>query len=134
MSDLHDHIHCIVTLRSITPRDVALALGVPLIQERETPHTEIYRGEPSGVFKEVTLKLARNRPAWLVAWDYAPAQMPHETDLDLSRYGRLVNIDIDPDIPPEGTKSLVYHYMDFKLFIGFTAKSGRLRSAALHKD
>ena len=134
MIDIHRHIHSVANLGSITPQNIGGALAVSLHKEKETAYTEFFRGGPSGVFEHVVLKISRIKLSWLVSWDSSPELAPLEHQLDLSRYGRFVNMEINPRIPPEGTVSYIYDYMGFKLFIEFTNSSRRLRGVALHKD
>jgi hypothetical protein len=134
MSDIHQQILGIVGLGSVTPGDVASAIGVPLSKTKENPYTEFYEVCPVGLIEEATLKLSRTDLTWLVAWKYDANQMPREDELDLSRYGAIPKLALNPRIPPEGTFSYIYDYMGFKLFIQFTAIGKRLRGVALHKD
>ncbi len=134
MIDIHRHIHAIATLGTITPTSIGDALAVPLRKDKETRHTDIFRGGPSHDLARVTLKISRVKSSWLVSWDYASEHAPSEHQVDLTRYGRLVNMEINPHIPPEGTASYIYDHMGLKLFIEFTNSSRRLRGVALHKD
>ncbi len=133
MNDLHETIHRIVTLGSVTPEGIGRATGVSLSKKKENPSAVFYGGGPAGAIEDVHLALSKTDLTWHVAWTYDANRMPSEGDLDLGRYGARVTTNINPRIPPEGTFSHVYDYMGFRLFIQFNTRSRRLRGAALHK-
>lgn len=134
VTDFHRHLAAIVSLPAVCPQTVARVLNVALRKVSENPYWEFYQCGPHGPFSEVQFKLSRQGLAWLLAWTYEPSQAPREQDLDFTAYGLLQNLDLNPRIPPEGTEIRQYCYMGLKLFLEFTARSRRLRGAALHRD
>ena len=132
MIDLHQHILAVVSLPAISVAAVSRALNAPLRKLDENPYWEFYHCGRHGVFEQVHFNLSRDKPDWLLAWDYAPAQAPLEEDLNLAPYGALQKLDLAPRIPPEGVETQEYAYGGLQLFIQFTTRSRRLYGAALH--
>lgn len=54
-----------------------------------------------------------------------------ESDLDLDRWGEVVNIDVNPRIQPEGADAYSYSVEGVQVSFQFTHTSRRLRSIAL---
>ncbi len=99
---------------------------------QENPHWKFYQFElPGGPFKggELRLSTAGDRALLsLLPRDQAPVT---EGDLDLKPWGPLRNLDINPQIPPEGTDAYVYDVQGARLSFQFTHVSRRLRTVTV---
>lgn len=128
--DLHQHIAAIVALKKPGLGDIERALGVRLHGTGHNTYGEQFAGGPSGVFKKVVFKTARERPSWLVGWEYDSSQMPCEDEIDLSRYGKRTGLRVNP--PEMNSHTFTFEHRGFLLFVSFDNTTRRLRSAALH--
>ena len=104
-------------------------LGTQLKPTQENPFWKFYAFELSGgPFQrgELRLSLAGDRALLsLSPRDSAPLT---ETDLNLRQWGPAVNVDINPQIPPEGTDAYTYRLNGMRLSFQFTHVSRRLRT------
>src|SRR5512145_491080 len=121
----------IVSLREITPTEVGRVLGVDLVETQQNPYWVFHESRPGADFERVSLKVERHGPAWTLAWDYVAARAPTEAEVDFARYGEVVDVRINPDIPPEGTQTLVFDYQGLVLSIELSARTRRLRGVGL---
>jgi hypothetical protein len=134
MTDLYRHIDCIVGLPMINVAEVGKALGIRLLKERENPYWEFYEAGAGSGFERVYFNLSKQGPNWLLAWDYPLSHQPLESELDLSRYGAVKNIEVNPRIPPEGTLTHEFLYAALKVKVVFSAAKHRLRGAGLYRE
>ena len=60
-----------------------------------------------------------------------PAKAPTEKDLDLTRWGPISGIDVNPRIRPEGTDAYIFDVQGVRVSFQLMHSSRRLRSVAL---
>jgi hypothetical protein len=111
---------------------VEALLGARLQQTDENPFWTFYQFElPGGPFARGELRLSKAGPhALLGLWPRDDVALT-EADLDLGRWGAVLNIDINPRIPPEGTDAYIYPANGARVAFQLTHTSRRLRSVAL---
>jgi hypothetical protein len=80
-----------------------------------------------------SLKVGRDG-SWLLFLHYEPASTPHEDALDPNPYGRVVKVDVNPCIQPEGTVTFEYEYRGASSFFEVTTKTQRLRSVSIERQ
>ena len=107
-------------------------LGVTLKPTQENPYWKFYAFElTGGPFQggELRLNLAGDRALLsLSPRDNAPLA---ETDFDLRQWGPATNVDINPQIPPEGTDGYTYAVNGTRLSYQFTHVSRHLRTTTV---
>jgi hypothetical protein len=107
-------------------------LGASLKATQENPYWKFYQFElPGGPFKggEFRLSAAGDRALLSLLPRDEPGLV--ETDFDLRQWGAARNLDINPQIPPEGTETYIYDVQGTRLSFQFTHVSRRLRSVTL---
>ena len=106
-------------------------LGTQLKPTQENPYWKFYAFEfAAGPFQhgELRLSLAGDRALLsLSPRDSAPLT---EADFNLRQWGPAVNVDINPQIPPEGTDAYTYMVNGTRLSFQFTHVTRRLRTIA----
>lgn len=107
-------------------------LGTKLKATQENPHWKFYAFEmPAGPFQggELRVSLAGDRALLsLSPRENAPLT---EGDFDLRQWGPATNVDINPQIPPEGTDGYTYAVNGTRLSYQFTHVTRRLRTATV---
>ena len=107
-------------------------LGATLKPTQENPYWKFYAFElTGGPFQggELRLNLAGDRALLsLSPRDSAPLA---ETDFDLRQWGPATNVDINPQIPPEGTDGYTYAVNGTRLSYQFTHVSRHLRTTTV---
>lgn len=107
-------------------------LGATLKPTQENPYWKFYAFElTGGPFQggELRLNLAGDRALLsLSPRDNAPLA---ETDFDLRQWGPATNVDINPQIPPEGTDGYTYAVNGTRLSYQFTHVSRHLRTTTV---
>ena len=107
-------------------------LGTTLKPTQENPHWKFYAFElAGGPFQggEFRLSLAGDRALLsLSPRDSAPLT---EAGFDLRQWGSATNVDINPQIPPEGTDAYTYAVNGTRLSFQFTHRSRRLRTVTV---
>jgi hypothetical protein len=131
MMETQQTIDGLLSLGQPTPNDVSDVLGVPLLKAETSPYWDAYEGGPAGSFFNVCLKIGRADATWLLFLQYEPSRAPQRDALDLRPYGPVVDVEVNPRIPPEGTQSFKYEYRGVSVFFEFTAVTQRLRSISL---
>jgi hypothetical protein len=98
----------------------------------ENPYWNIYEFEiTEGPFASGDLRLSeQDDRAHLSLWPREGLDLT-EDDLELTGWGQVVDIDVNPEIPPEGVDGLVYEVNGVQLAIQFTHNSRVLHSVAL---
>jgi hypothetical protein len=134
MMETQQTIDWLVSLGKPTPKDVSAALGVPLLKGDTSPYWDAYEGGPAGAFLNVCLKIGRADGTWLLFLQYEPSRAPQRDALDLRPYGPVVDVEVNPRIPPEGTQSFKFEYRGVSVFFEFTAVTQRLRSISLEHE
>jgi hypothetical protein len=133
MIDLHRSIDRIVSLATPTPGGVSAVLGISLSKSESSPYWDAFTSGPTGELQAASLKIGRDG-SWLLFLHYDSTSAPQKDALDPSKYGPVVEVDVNPRIPPEGTESFKYNYCGASLFFEFTAKTHRLRSVSIEKQ
>ncbi|MDQ7780458.1 MAG: hypothetical protein RDV41_12250 [Planctomycetota bacterium] len=108
-------------------------LGAKLVKTKENRYFEFFelRGmkAPFGVCE---LRLSKDTPGKaLLVLNVAEDQVVDERDLSLDRYGAPARIDVNPDIPPEGTVAREFSIGSARVSFQMTANSGKLRLIAV---
>jgi hypothetical protein len=107
-------------------------LGMTLKAGQENPHWKFYTFElPAGPFKGGELRLSTGGDRALLSLLPREEQALKESDLDLGPWGAARRIDINPQIPPEGTDAYNYTANGARLSFQFTHVSRRLRTVTL---
>src|SRR5258708_15960177 len=76
---------------------------------QQNPHWKFYTFELSGgPFKGGELRLSTSGDRALQSLLPRDEQPLKESDVDLKQWGQAINIDINPQIPPEGTDAYTY--------------------------
>ena len=135
--ELQAAIDRVIGLHSVTAQAVSSVLALTFKTERENPYWRFYEtgpAGPSGQFENVVLKLRRDNTAWSLVWNYVGSHAPRENELELRRYGPIVSVDVNPDIPPEGTQTYSFNHRGCKISFQFRAESRLLRLVVLAKE
>jgi len=107
-------------------------LGTNLKASQENPHWRFYTFElPGGPFKGGELRLSNSGDRALLSLLPRDQQALTESDLDLTPWGQATHIDINPQIPPEGTDAYTYTVKAARLSFQFTHVSRRLRTVSI---
>ena len=107
-------------------------LGAAPKAGQENPHWKFYALElPSGPFKGGELRLSTGGDRALLSLLPRDEQPLKESDLDLKQWGQASHIDINPQIPPEGTDAYSYTVNGARLSFQFTHVSRRLRTVTV---
>ncbi len=98
----------------------------------ENPYWTGYEFElPNGPFARGEFRLDKaGDKALLSLWPRDELALA-ESDLDLSQWGEVRGIDVNPRIPPEGTDAYIYDVLGVQVSFQLTHHSRRLRSVAL---
>lgn len=99
---------------------------------KESPSWQIFEFDlEQGVFERADLRLALDGDRALLILHSGDPSKLSEGDLELGPWGELSSIRVNPDIPPEGTMTYIYHLEDVKVSVQLTHSSRGLRSMAL---
>lgn len=86
---------------------------------------------PKGPFDHGEFRLSNDgSKALLGLWPEA-SKAPSEKELDLTQWGPISGIDVNPHIHPEGTDAYIYDVQGVRVSFQFMHSSRRLRSIAL---
>jgi hypothetical protein len=107
------------------------AFGIELLPKGRNPYWQFYESQQIGIYRRVHLNLSNDLSRWLVTWDYDLENAPYERSLDLAGYGPTIDLRIEPNVPPEGTKSLVYRHNRAEISFEFSAKTAQLRGISV---
>ena len=133
-ADVHGDIETIVGLQNVSDLEVTRAFGVRLTVVHANSHCRFFESGPAGIFEDVGLDLSLVGPSWLLSLKYIDAFRPLENEIDMSRYGPVVDVGINPDIPPEGTVTRSFDYKGCRLSFQFAARTKGLRAVIVRKD
>jgi hypothetical protein len=118
-----------------TPPDAAsleAALGAALKPAGQNNHWVNYEFElAGGPFEGGEARLGRDGARALVSFRPREAAGLMEATLDLKPYEPLVTIDVNPQIPPEGTDAYVYRPEGVKVAFQFRHNSRSLRTLVM---
>ncbi len=128
-------VQAIVSAGAPTLAGLEKLLGTAPKPTQENPHWKCYEFElPGSPFQggELRLNTAGDR-ALLSLMPRAQAPVA-ESDLDFKLWGPIQNLDINPQIPPEGTDAYIYVVQGARLSFQFTHVSRRLRTVTVEWD
>jgi len=108
------------------------ALLAKFTQVKKNDYWTFYEFKQSnGPFDHGEFRLSNDgAKALLGLWPDAP-NAPTEKDLDLTRWGPLSGIDVNPDIRPEGTDAYIFDVQGVRVSFQLMHGSRHLRSVAL---
>lgn len=107
-------------------------LGAQFQLADENDHWSFYKFElPEGPFAAGEYRVNRAGDRVLLSLTPRDPASLAESDIELSKWGEVRNIDISPRIPPEGTDTLVYEVNGVQLRFQFTHRSRTLRTLSL---
>ena len=121
----------------VTPKPPTVAalearLGTSLKATRKTSHWTTYEFSlPGGPFAGGEFRLGQSGDQALLSLKPGAAAPLTEDSLDLTPYGAVKNIDINPQIPPEGTDAYIYQSQGVRVSFQFMHDSRRLRTLVL---
>lgn len=107
-------------------------LATELRETEQNPYSTFYEFElGEGPFEGGELRLAKDGE-----WAFVSLRPPEnsdlaEADLDLAPWGEISYLNINPDIPPEGTVAVKYEVEQVLVSFQMMYESRRLRSVAL---
>jgi hypothetical protein len=110
---------------------VGTELGARFTGAGGNPHWAFHRAAPAaGPFAAAELRIERAGPRRLLVLE-SPRSSASPVDLGLA--GRTdVRLDVNPNIPPEGTVAYTVAVNGVSVAFQFTARSHRLRALSLH--
>lgn len=104
-------------------------LGATLTLTQENPFWKFYGFElAAGPFQHGELRLSLAGDRALLSLSPRAAAPLAEADFNLRQWGPAVNVDINPQIPPEGTDAYAYAVNGTQLSFQFTHVTRRLRT------
>ncbi|MGC4069162.1 MAG: hypothetical protein QM784_31845 [Polyangiaceae bacterium] len=133
MSDIDSLIDRIVALATIRTDTVGAILSVAFALDHENPYARFYKGDGSGRIKSARMRLDKDGPGWAITACFDIDDPYHETELELARYGSIVDIQLFPDWRPEGGVGLAYKHGEYGLLFCFTSESRRLLEFLISK-
>lgn len=109
---------------------VESVLAAAFQQTKTNPHWTFYQcAIPTGPFASGEFRLNKAGDQALLSLE--PREAVQEADLDLDQWGEVVNIDVNPRIPPEGTDAYTYNVQGVQVSFQLLHHSRRLRTVAL---
>lgn len=110
--------------------EAALAARFQLTEENE--RWSFYQIEfPEGPFVRGDYRVSRVGERALLSLTPRDPKSLRESELDLTPWGEVQNIDVNPRIPPEGTDTLVFEVEGVRIGFQFTHHSRRLRTLSV---
>ena len=126
---VHTLVTALLGLKPPTLETLQAALGAALRQTGQNNHWTMYEFTlPGGPFGGGEARLGRDGARALVSLHPREGAPLTEAGLDLKAYGPVASIDINPQIPPEGTDAYVFRQPGVKLAFQLTHQSRRLRT------
>lgn len=111
---------------------ITRALGSPLQLVEEYPSFIQYRAVlQDGPFREAEVRIHIDEARGLVSLLPREDAVIHEDDIDLGVLGDMVEMDVNPRIPPEGTVVYSYRPGPAAVHFQFTASSKTLYSVSV---
>ncbi len=108
------------------------ALNASFALGTEGPYWDGFRAQlAEGPLSEAEFRVSKIGEGALLSLWAKDEPGVHEIDLNLSRWGELHNIEINPGIPPEGTDSYIYRMEGVQVSFQFTHQTRKLRSIAI---
>jgi hypothetical protein len=110
-------------------------LGAEFESSGQNDHWSFYSFElPEGPFAAGSYRLDRAGTRALLSLEPREPQELTEAALDLSPWGEVVDINVNPRIPPEGTDTLVFEVDAVRLAFQFTHHTRELRTLIVRWD
>ncbi|MBF8256735.1 MAG: hypothetical protein HW404_413 [Anaerolineales bacterium] len=108
------------------------ALQAKLTQTNKNDFWTFYEFKLSnGPFAHGEFRLSNDGSKALLSLRTEPAKAPTEKDLDLTRWGPISGIDVNPHIRPEGIDAYIFDVQGVRVSFQLMHSSRRLRSVAL---
>lgn len=125
---VRDLIDAVVRVSPVEPQEIERALGISLARTGGLPPVEWYEGALEGVLY-AKVDFRRNLETGMRLLVLSPCEecLIHEDDLDVARYGPIATIDMNPNIPPEGTQAFLKDVRGVRVSWQFTMRSRTLR-------
>jgi len=122
----------LVRMGSLEVPRIEEALQAKLTQTKQNDFWTFYEFKLSkGPFDHGEFRLSHDgSKALLSLWPEA-AKAPTEKDLDLTQWGPIGSIDVNPHIRPEGTDAYIFDVQGVRVSFQLMHSSRRLRSVAL---
>ena len=93
----------------------------------ENPYWNFYEfALPAGVFADGEFRLHKTEPKALLSLTTREESGITQSDLDLSRWGEIRHLNVNPRIRPEGIDSYIYKFNGVQITFQFTHQSHRL--------
>lgn len=108
------------------------ALQAKLRETNKNDYWAFYEFKLSkGPFSHGEFRRSHDGTKALLSLRTEPAKAPTEKDLDLTRWGPIRGIDVNPRIRPEGTDAYIFDVEGVRVSFQLTHSSRQLRSVAL---
>ncbi len=132
MTEILLAINTLLSAPQVNRSFVESVLGVALKESEQNLHWIYFLGKTKSPVKEVDFRQALSTTGWLLALTFDIEKSPRHTTIPLDKYGPLVSLDPNPQIPPEGTTSYVYRCNGIR--VSFTSRTDRLYEIVLRRD
>lgn len=114
------------------PAQLEAVLGAKLQPSDQNEHWSFYEIElREGPFARGDYRINNAGDRALLSLTPRDPQLLTETGLDLTPWGELKNININPRIPPEGTDTFIFEIEGVQLAFQFTHHTRNLRTLSL---
>lgn len=133
MSEIDSLIDSIIRLPIVAAKQVGSVVGIPLSLDRESPYARFYKGEGGGRLTDAMLQLDKDGPGWSIVLNFSLDDPYSRDEIALSRYGEIVNVQMIPEMPPEGATALTFNYGVFDIVFTFSSSTDRLVSLSVAK-
>jgi hypothetical protein len=127
-------IDAVVALPSLSVEAIEGVLDTHYFESKgQSPAWQRYEAGATRELEGSSVSASQDLQSWVIAWQYNPACSPKYGELEVTRYGPVMDVLSVPEEAPEGTISYVQAYRGFKVFIKVRSGSQRLVGVALHK-
>lgn len=121
----------VLALVRVEPADIAKAIGVPLKLVDQSAPMEYYEGTfPSGALETADFRLNRKTGLAILVVKPRASETVVESQVDLTRYGPIVEISSNPRMAPEGVDAIDFDVFGVRLAFQFTRTSRKLYSVS----
>jgi hypothetical protein len=133
MSDtvLNDTLKALTELEAPDTQQVSAAFAATFNETNENPYWTFYKTNLSAPFEKAEFRLAKEGNKALLNIDFPKDTTITRSLLDLSSWGKVVALDPNPHIPPEGADSYIYEVGKVRVAFQFTHSSERLMLVAV---
>jgi hypothetical protein len=133
VSDIDTLIESILALAAINTNTVGALVSVKFALSHENPYARFYEGRSNGRLTNARMRLDKDGPGWAITAYFDIENPYHEDEIELSRYGSIVSVQMFPDRRPEGGIGLACRYGEYGLLFCFTSESRRLQELVISK-